>query len=97
MVGICFHFNEISFKDWDSFVSRSIAGWETLATVWIRGLKHGGIIYYERLRHETESELKRLMAMLGLSYDNGRLECVLRHTTDNTFKREPPKTPIGYF
>ena len=77
-------------KAWDSFVSRSVAGWETLATVWIRGLKQGGVIYYEKLRHETNSELKRLISMLGLSYDQEKFDCVLRHTTDNSFKRESP-------
>lgn len=73
---------------WDNFVSRSVAAWETLASVWIRGLKRGGIIYYERLRHETRTELKRLTAMLGLSYDEDRFECVVRHMSDNSFKRE---------
>ncbi|KAK4027065.1 hypothetical protein OUZ56_016084 [Daphnia magna] len=77
---------------WDNFVSRSVAGWETLATVWIRGLKQGGIIYYERLHRETRSELKRLLKMLGLGYDKERLECVLRHTADNSFKRESNQT-----
>jgi hypothetical protein len=69
-----------------------VAGWETLASVWIRGLKQGGVIYYERLHRETRSELKRLLKMLGLKYDKDRLECVLRHTTDNSFKRESNKT-----
>lgn len=76
-------------------MSRSVAGWETLATVWIRGLKQGGVIYYERLRHETKAELKRLVTMLGLSYDQHKLDCVLRHTTDNSFKRESNTTNIG--
>lgn len=79
---------------WDDFVSRSVAGWETLATVWIRGLKQGGVIYYERLRHETNSELKRLVTMLGLSYDQQKFDCVLRHTKDNSFKRESNTTKI---
>lgn len=68
-------------------MARSVAAWETLATVWIRGLKQGGVIYYERLRHETKSELERLLTMLGLRYDHERLQCVLRHATDNSFKR----------
>lgn len=80
------------YSEWDNFVSRSVAGWETLATVWIRGLKQGGIIYYERLHRETRSELKRLLKMLGLGYDKERLECVLRHTADNSFKRESNQT-----
>lgn len=79
----------MTFKitEWDEFLSRSVAGWETLNTVWIRGLKRGGIIYYERLRHEPRSELRRLVTMLGLSYDSDRFDCVLRHSKDNSFKR----------
>lgn len=74
-------------RKWDNFVSRSIASWETLAHVWISRLKQGGIIYYERLRHETEKELRRLAGILGLTLDEDRLNCVVRHATDNSFKR----------
>ena len=74
-------------EGWDDFVARSVASWETLAEVWIRGLKRGGIIYYERLKHETSNELKRLANLLGLKIDPGRLQCVLKHAGDNTFKR----------
>ena len=83
---ICLNANEIT--EWDNFVSRSVAGWETLATVWIRGLNQGGVVYYEQLRHDLRSELKRLLTMLGLSYDKERLDCVLRHSNGNSFKRE---------
>lgn len=72
-------------------MSRSVAAWETLADVWIRGLKQGGIIYYERLRHNTQSELKRLMDMLGMSADESRFDCALRHSTVNSFKRKTVK------
>ena len=77
-------------------MSRSVAGWETLSTVWIRGLKRGGVIYYERLRHEPRSELLRLVTMLGLNYDSDRLDCVLRHSKDNSFKRNADKQQITY-
>ena len=69
-------------------MARSVASWETLAQVWIRGLKQGGIIYYEKLRHEMPSELARLSKMLGLTYDQERLDCVIRHAKDNSFKRD---------
>lgn len=68
-------------------MSRSVASWETLAHVWIGGLKQGGIIYYERLRHDTERELRRLAGVLGLTLDEDRLDCVARHAKDNSFKR----------
>lgn len=69
-------------------MGRSVAGWETLANVWIRGLKEGGIIYYEKLRHEMPSELDRLSKMLGLIHNQERLDCVIRHANDNSFKRD---------
>ncbi len=69
-------------------MSRSVAGWETLATVWIRGLENGGVIYYERLRHNTRPELIRLANLMGVTYDEDRLDCVLKHAEDNSFKRD---------
>ena len=48
----------------------------------------GGVIYYERLLHEPRKELPRLVTMLGLNYDDDRLDCVLRHSKDNSFKRK---------
>lgn len=90
-LGLLCHVNRITNLAWDDFVGRSIAGWEVLALVWIRGLKQGGIIYYERLQRETKPELERLTKMLGLTYDEKRLNCVLQHTEDNSFKRDKKK------
>ena len=67
---------------------RSIVGWETLAAVWIRGLEKGGVIYYERLRHNIRSELTRLTKMMGFTYDEDRLNCVVKHAQHNSFKRK---------
>lgn len=78
----------INKPDWDKFVSRSIPAWETLAKVWIGGLKQGGIIYYESLCNDTKSELKRLLKMINFKYDTNRFECVLRHSQDNLMKRK---------
>lgn len=69
-------------------MSRAIASWEMLAKVWIKGLKQGGIVFYELLRKDTKSELKRLMKMISLKYDESRLDCVLRHSQDNPMKRK---------
>uniref|UniRef100_A0A0P5B7E5 Rna-binding protein n=1 Tax=Daphnia magna TaxID=35525 RepID=A0A0P5B7E5_9CRUS len=86
---------------WDQFISRSVASWEMLATVWIRGLKRGGVVYYEKLRRDTGPQLLRMAEMLGISNVNkDRLDCVLRHNQDNTFKRSEsgpknyPKNPF---
>ena len=73
-------------------MSRSTAAWETLASVWIRGLEQGGVVYYERLRHNTRFELTRLAKLIGFTYDEERLNCVLKHVTDNSFKRDSGKT-----
>jgi hypothetical protein len=82
-------------EGWDNFVARSLASWETLAITWITGLKRGGIIYYEKLQHETKDELARLAAILGIrSMNQDRLQCVLRHANDNTFKRQHNNTAI---
>lgn len=73
---------------WDTFITRSIAAWELLATIWIKGLKRGGVLYYEKLRRDTGPQLLRLTRMLGIeSVSQDRLNCVLHHNQDNTFKR----------
>ena len=73
---------------WDGFIARSVASWELLATIWIRGLKEGGVIYYEDLRRDTEVELVKLIKMIGVStIDQDRLNCVIRHNKNNSFKR----------
>ncbi|XP_046645956.1 WSC domain-containing protein 2-like [Daphnia pulicaria] len=86
---------------WDQFISRSVASWEMLATVWIRGLKRGGVVYYEKLRRDTGPQLLRMAEMLGIpDVNKDRLECVLRHNQDNSFKRSEsgpknyPKNPF---
>ncbi|XP_057369211.1 sialate:O-sulfotransferase 2-like [Daphnia carinata] len=86
---------------WDQFVSRCVASWEMLATVWIRGLKRGGVVYYEKLRRDTGPQLLRMAEMLGIpNVNKDRLDCVLRHNQDNTFKRSEsgpknyPKNPF---
>ena len=59
-----------------------------LATVWIRGLKRGGVVYYEKLRRNTRTQLLRMAEMLGIpDVNKDRLDCVLRHNQDNSFKR----------
>jgi hypothetical protein len=59
-----------------------------LATVWIRGLKRGGVVYYEKLRRDTGPQLLRMAEMLGIpDVNKDRLDCVLRHNQDNSFKR----------
>nr|CAH0104681.1 unnamed protein product [Daphnia galeata] len=86
---------------WDQFISRSVASWELLATVWIRGLKRGGVVYYEKLRRNTGTQLLRMAEMLGIpDVNKDRLDCVLRHNQDNSFKRSEsgsknyPKNPF---
>ena len=59
-----------------------------LATVWIRGLKRGGVVYYEKLHRNTRTQLLRMAEMLGIpDVNKDRLDCVLRHNQDNSFKR----------
>lgn len=79
---------------WNGFINRGIRGWETIATTWIRGLKRGGVVYYERLRKNTAKELVRLAAMIGFgSVNRERLDCVLQHNKDNSFRRTDRKYP----
>ena len=59
-----------------------------MASMWISGLEKGGVVYYERLRHNTRSELIRLAKMIGVTYDEDRLNCVIKHSEDNSFKRK---------
>jgi len=63
---------------WGTFVDNQIKVWEKLYTVWIKGVKRGGIIYYERIEADTETELLRLGGLMGLTWiDKNRLHCAL--------------------
>ena len=56
--------------------------------VWIRGLKHGGVVYNGDLLDNTERELNRVTNLLGIQLINhNRLNCVLRHNKKNAIKR----------
>ena len=74
---------------WDSWVTYSTARWETLAVTWIRNLKRGGVVYYENLKKDPESELRRLLKMLSFpSVDEERMRCVVQYNQANSFKRK---------
>ena len=67
----------------------SINSWEALALVWIAGLERGGVVYYENMLRNLDTELVRLMRMLGVdAIDPERLNCVLKHANYKGFKRE---------
>ena len=72
---------------WDEWVSDNILVWETVATTWIHNLKRGGVVYYEHLRDDTESELRRVLKMLSFPVNDERLNCVLQIKDNNAFKR----------
>ncbi|KAI9559232.1 hypothetical protein GHT06_016021 [Daphnia sinensis] len=84
-------------KEWGDFVRHSVYSWELLATVWIGGLKHGGVVYYENLYYNTSFELKRILKMIGFNdYDKERFDCGLRHAKDKTFKRKTSVSESPY-
>jgi len=73
---------------WDRWVTYSTARWETLAVTWIRNLNRGGVVYYENLKKDPESELRRLLKMLSFpSVDEERMRCVVQYNQANSFKR----------
>ena len=87
----------LKISAWNGFVARSAASWETLATVWIRGLERGGVVYYEDLRSDTQVQLIRLVKMIGIkSIDQQRLKCAIRHKDGNQFKRKNRPEYIKY-
>jgi len=68
----------IENKGWGKFVVERIRLWENLYTHWIKGMKRGGIVYYERLEADTETELLRLGGLMGFTWiDKNRLDCAL--------------------
>lgn len=74
---------------WDDFVRHSVLSWELLATVWIKGLKQGGVVYYENLYYNTSFELIRTLKMIGFNnYDKEKFDCGIRHAYHNTFQRK---------
>ena len=65
---------------WDYWVTSAIVSWETLAITWIGNLKRGGVVYYEKLVHHPNEELRRALKMLGMeNIDENRLICTLKY------------------
>lgn len=55
-------------------------------------------MYYEKLKRDTKEELSRIAKMLGIEVDKDRLDCVIRHTKDNSFvRRKDNITRLGCF
>jgi len=67
----------IQEKGWGQFVVSATAHWERLALEWIRGIKRGGIFYYENLLRNYEPEVERLASTLGLTIDPERYQCAI--------------------
>jgi len=79
----------IENEGWGTFVDRKLKLWENLYTLWIKGVKRGGVIYYERLEADTETELLRLGGLMGLTWiDKNRLDCALNRGRPSNVKNE---------
>jgi len=74
----------IENKGWGTFVEKQLEVWENLYTLWIKGVKRGGIIYYERFEADPETELLRLGGLIGLTWiDKNRLDCAINRGRPN--------------
>jgi len=71
-------------EGWGKFVDIQQQLWENLYTLWIKGVKRGGIIYYERFEADPETELLRLGGLIGLTWiDKNRLDCAINRGRPN--------------
>ena len=67
-------------SDWDEYVRLTCFTWADHATRWIDGIKHGTVVFYENLLHETEAELKRIIPhFYSGTMDPDRLKCAVHH------------------
>jgi len=79
----------IANEGWETYVSLRIDKWEKLYTVWIKGLKRGGIIYFERLQADIETELLRFGGLMGLTWiDKNRLHCALNRARPTSWREQ---------
>jgi len=68
----------IENEGWGTFVDEQIELWENIYSLWIKGVKRGGVIHFERFHADTETELLRLGGLIGLTWiDKNRLDCTL--------------------
>jgi len=85
----------IENKGWGNFVVERIRLWEKLYTHWIKGMKRGGIVYYERLEADTETELLRFGGLMGFTWiDKNRLDCTLNRGRPINFRSGAYSTSI---
>jgi len=79
----------IANEGWETYVSLHIERWEKLYTVWIKALKRGGIIYFERLQADIETELLRFGGLMGLTWiDKNRLHCALNRARPTDWREQ---------
>jgi len=75
-----------------------------MAIYWIESIRHGGVLHYENLIHNRESEFRKLLRYVmsqqpGIVKDERRIDCALKHdfrvfkrnetTSDGSTEREP--------
>lgn len=71
---------------WDAFVATEIIAWKETALLWIHMIRHGGVLHYENLIHDRRAQFRKLLHYLGVSVDERRLACTLKHDF-KAFKR----------
>ena len=73
--------------DWETYVDWNVPQWVDLALIWIESIRNGGVLHYENLVADREKEIRKLMKVLNFSFDEQRLQCVLKHDPKH-FKRQ---------
>ncbi|KAI9562685.1 hypothetical protein GHT06_010139 [Daphnia sinensis] len=93
--------NVFNGTEWDEYISYVAEEWAEHADRWIRNIKHGTVIFYERLLQDTESELRRLLKAINFvdanhpPVDPERMRCTLKHKNRLDRKRSnKPKVPL---
>ncbi|KAI9562682.1 hypothetical protein GHT06_010136 [Daphnia sinensis] len=87
---------------WDVHVEYVAYAWADHAERWIQNIKEGTVIFYERLLHDTENELRRLLKAIRFvnphhpPVDPERMHCTLKHKHRLDRKRtKKPTVPLS--
>lgn len=80
--------------EWQKFVTIQMSKWLDMATNWTihSSPDKALVVHYENVKHDTLSEMFKVLDFFHMPIDRNRLACLQKHK-DGLFQREASKTP----
>merc|ERR1719273_141474 len=80
--------------EWHRFLTVQTSKWLDMASNWTIHSTHRDVlvVHYENVRHDTASEMRKILQFFNMPVNEARLECLMKHK-NGLFHREASKTP----